>query len=301
MSIATFGPQYFTYPIFSSEDGLGQEGAMKRYKSMPTPADVFKRAMMGIPRFLPLTREELTQDDCEDYLNSALAEIEQSTNIDITPVEHTQHVDYTDGLMEERFFGINLNRWPATKVSRVLLKFPHANTIYVPQNADPVAIPPGMSKAYQIYEMPSGWMYLNRNKLNISAAYGSITVRTDQGAAISSGGLFTMLTGFNKGAYQPGMIEVVYTAGFENDKLPSNVWDMIVTLAALRFLQDLVPVFMPYTNVNVSIDGVSQGVGVNLYMALIKRIEFMQQQYDQKKASINQHFGRTIKLAFIGS
>ena len=52
MTVATYGPQYYQYPVFTAEDGLSFEGAMKRFKTMPTPEDVFKKALLGLPKIL---------------------------------------------------------------------------------------------------------------------------------------------------------------------------------------------------------------------------------------------------------
>ena len=303
MTVATYGKTYHTYPVFTSEDGLSFEGAFKRLKTMPTPEDVFRKALLGLPKKLPMTHEELVPEDAAPFLESAITEIEMSTCLNISEVEHSQHFDYTDGMFESNFFGNNLERWPATKVSNLILKFPHAMTVASIPGADPLPgpNPAGISGAYQTYTIPSGWIYLHRNKINVVAAFGAVTVHTDASAVANAGGIFSYITGFGRGAYQPGMIECVYTAGFAPDKLPSVVWDMIVTLATIRFLEDIFAVLLPYNNVNVSMDGVSQSASLNLAQMLLQRIQALKDQYDRKKAAINANFGKTVRLSFIGA
>lgn len=301
MTVATYGKQYFQYPVFTSEDGLSFEGAMKRFKTMPTPEDVFKKALLGLPKALTMTNESLTPDDCAIFLESAITEIEMSTCLNITPVDHWQSFDYIDGNFEANFSGQKLERWPATKVTKMSLKFPHTQTISVPYNQPQPPNPGNVPGAYQVYTIPPGWIALRRNKINIVAAFGTVSVQTDQSAIANAGGIFSYITGFGRGAYQPAMIEVWYTAGFEVDKLPSTVWDLIVTLACTRFLEDIFPVLLPYQSVSVSIDGVSQSANINLPSLIMKRIEFLQAQYEKKKAALNQNFGKTVKLCFIGA
>ena len=301
MTVATYGPQYYQYPVFTAEDGLSFEGAMKRFKTMPTPEDVFKKALLGLPKILTMTNEELKPEDCAAFLESAITEIEMSTCLNITPVDHWQSFDYIDGMFEANFFGTKLERWPATHVNRMTLKFPHTQTVSVPPGMAQPPLPSGVNGAYQTYTIPPGWIALRRNKLNVVAAFGAVTVQTDQSAIANAGGIFSYITGFGRGAYQPAMIECWYTAGFTVDKLPSTVWDLIVTLATTRFLEDIFPVLLPYQSVSVAIDGVSQSANINLPSLIMKRIEFLQAQYEKKKAALNQNFGKTIKLAFIGA
>lgn len=301
MTVASYGAQYYGYPVLTSEDGLSFEGALKRFKTMPTPDDVFKKAMLGLPKNLTMTNEMLTSEDCASHLESAITEIEMSTCMNLSPVDHFQSFDYIEGNFEANFSGQKLERWPATRVNRMMLKFPHTQTIAVVPGDDTINLPTGAPHAYQTYTIPKSWVSLRRNKINVVAAFGAVTVQTDQTAVDNAGGIFSYITGFGRGAYQPAMIEVWYTAGFEPDKLPATVYDLIVTLACVRFLEDIFPTLVPYQSVSVTIDGVSQSANINLPSLIMKRIEFLQAQYAKKIAAINQNFGRTIKLAFIGS
>jgi hypothetical protein len=300
MTVATYGQTYNTYPVYTSEDGLSYEGAMKRFKTMPTPDDVFRKALLGLPKKLPMTNEELIPEDAAPFLEAAITEIEMSTCMNITPVDHFQSFDYIDGMFEANFMGMNLERWPTTKINRLNLKYPHTQTITnIPGVQSPSAS--GVAGTYQTYTIPSGWVALRRNKINVVAAFGAVTVSTDASAIANAGGIFSYITGFGRGAYQPAMIECWYTAGFPPDKLPATIWDLIVTLATIRFLEDIFAVLLPYSNVNVSIDGVSQSASLNLAQMLLQRITSLKEQYDKKKAAINQNFGKTIKLSFIGA
>jgi len=300
MTFPTYQASYFGYPCYTSEDGLSLEGALKRYKSTPTPDDVFKKAMLGLPKNLTMTNEVLTADDCAAHLEAAITEIEMSTCMNLSPVDHWQSFDYIEGMFEANFMGLKLERWPATQVNYLMLKFPHTQTISVVPGQD-FPKPAGLPVAYQTYTIPKAWVALRRNKINVVAAFGAVTVQTDQTAVANAGGIFSYITGFGRGAYQPAMIECHYTAGFPADKLPSTVWDLIVTLACVRFLEDIFPTLVPYQSVSVTIDGVSQSANINLPQLIMKRIEFLQAQYAKKLAAINQNFGRTIKLSFIGS
>lgn len=276
--------QYHTYPVFTADDGLSMEGAQQRFRSMPTPKDVFDRALIGMPKVFPLTGEEIEPSDTATYLQNAMTEIEMSLNINITPVEHSQSFDYIDGMFSSNFSGMKLERWPATFVESLTLKFPHTQT----------------KSPYQMYTIPPAWVALRRNRINVVAAFGAIEVTTDQTNIATAGGLFSYITGFGRGPYQPAMIECVYTAGFEADKLPNTLHDVIVTLAALRFLEDVGIALFPVTSVGLAIDSVSQSATIvpNL---VAQKIELLRNQYTQKVNALTRNFGRTLKMAFIGA
>jgi len=273
---------YHTVPIFSQD--LGFEGATKRFKTMPTPEDVYKFALMGVPKFFPLTKEPITIDQAAMFLEGAISEIEMSLNIDITPVDHDQSFDYIDGMFESNFTGLKLERWPATKVTKLQLKYPHTQTV----------------NTYQRYTIPRAWISLRRNRINLVAAFGAISVQTDNTEVASAGGIFSYITGFGRGAYQPAMIECSYTAGFPVDQLPSSVWDIIVVLAARRFLEGLLPVLFPFGSVTDTIDSVSQSASYAQGL-ILQRIQGLEKQYSDKVNALTRHFGRTLKMSFIGA
>lgn len=274
--------QYHTYPIYSKD--LGFEGSTKRFRTMPTPEDVYSIALMGLPKYFPLTNELITPAMCAIFLENAISEIEMSLNIDVTPVQHDQSFDYVDGMFTSNFTGMKLERWPATKITDLKLCFPHTQT----------------QSKYQTYTLPAAWVALRRNRINVVAAFGTVTVHTDTGAVATAGGLFSYITGFGRGNYQPAMIECTYVAGFENDKMPNTIWDLIVTLAALRFLENIAAPLFPFGGVSVAIDAVSQSATVPAQL-LAQKIQSFKDQYAQKVNSITKHFGRTIKTSFIGA
>jgi len=279
----SYGTQYHTYPCFSEE--MGPEGAFKRFTAFPGPAEVYQMALFGIPKVAPLTGEKITQEMVIPYLESAVTEIEMSLGMSLSPVTHFHSEDRIEGVFESNFMGIRLQSWPATEITAVRLKFPHSNT----------------ATPYQTYTIPSNWIYLRKNKMNIVAAIGAVAVSTDNSASVSAGGIFTYISGFGRGAYQPGTIEIVYKAGFEHDKMPSSVADLIKTWAAHRFLTDMLPILFPTSSTNVSIDAVSQGVTYNIPQTLAQRLELMEKKKAELSAALVKQFSRTLKTTYFGA
>jgi len=278
-----YGYQYHTYPIHSQD--ITKEGSFKRFTPMPGPKEVFDYALLGLPKFLPLTSEAITQDFARPFLESAITEIEMNLGCNLSEVGHQQSEDYIDGSFSNNFMGIQLRKWPATKVNQIILKYPHTNT----------------QETYQSYTIPPAWIYLHKNKVNIVAAIGSVTVSTSSPSVANAGGIFQYITGFGRGAYQPGTIEVNYDAGFKSDQLPSSVADLIKTWAAQRMLSDLAPVLFPNSSVNVSVDGVSQGVTYNVQQLIQTRLEQLEKKKNDLKRSFVKAFSRTVKTSYIGA
>jgi hypothetical protein len=277
--------QYNTYPVFSEETSPSFEPAFKRFSPFPTPDEVYNYALMGLPKYFPLTQEPITVEMVKPFLESAITDIEFELGCNLSPVTHYESHDHIDGLFTNNYTGLILRRWPATEVTQVSLKYPHAST----------------QTPYQTYGIPPGWIYLRRNKMNVVASVGTVTVGTDNSAVITTGGLFAFISGFTRGTYAPGSIEVVYKAGFDHDRLPSSVVDLIKTWAARRWLIDLLPILFPQTGVSVSIDGVAQSVQFNIAALIQSRIDMLEKKKAELAANFVKAFGKTLKTAYLGS
>ena len=165
------------------------------------------------------------------------------------------------------------------------LKFPHTQT----------------QDTFQTYTIPPVWIALRRNRINVSASYGAVSIQANSTANASAAGIFSYITGFTRGAYQPAIIEVQYEAGWSNDRLPSTVADLIKTWAAWRALQDMFAPLFPVAGTSVGIDSVSQSANIPMAQLLMQRIGFLEKKCIELKSAITGSLGRTIKMGFIGA
>lgn len=271
-----------TYPRYAEEFTI--EGSFKRYTNFPTPKEVYDYSLIGMPKYFILTKEPITVDHVTPFLESAVSEIEHKLNVNLSEVTHNESFDWIDGLFVNNLAGLILTNWPATSVTRFQLKYPHTMT----------------TTPYQTFQVPPNWIYLQKNKINIVASDGSFQVFTDN-SGLSTGGLFSYLSGFNRGPWGPGSIEVTYTAGFQQDKLPLMLNDLIKTWAARRFLNDILPVMFPYNSVSSAIDGVSQSVSLAVQTLIAKRIESLDLKIKELAGSFLGYYGRTLKKSYIGA
>ena len=138
MSDTTYGYSFFAgYPVLAAD--CGYEPGVRKLGSIPTPLDVYNYALLGIPKVMPLTGEVIPLDFAEDALQSAIAEIEMSTGMNISEVVHHFPEDFIVGKFGLNCTGTQLPKWPASEIIKVSLKFPNANTNSVYQE---VVIPP---------------------------------------------------------------------------------------------------------------------------------------------------------------
>lgn len=278
-----YGYQYHAgYPVLSEE--CGYESSFKRLAPMPQPIDVYNYALIGLPNILPMTQEMIPLDFAESALLSAIAEIEMSSGMNISEVDHWYSEDFIAGKSIQNFTGIKLPKWPATQVVKASLKYPNTNT----------------NTAYAEYTFPAAWVFLRKNNINITPTYGIVSVNNQAGPFAPGAGIYSYFYSIMQ-PYSPGVIEVVYKAGFKHDQLPANLADLIKTWAAQRFLSDIMPILFPQSNVSVSIDGVSQSVGFNVPQMLQVRMDMMEKKKQELMNSIRNQYKSVFRTTYIGT
>lgn len=281
-----YGYTYHTYPVRAQE--MSTEGGFKRFLPMPGPQEVFNYAMFGLPKLMPLSGETISFEGplpVAEYLTSAITEIEMDLNCNLSEVTESYSADYVDGMFTTNFFGVRLPKWPATEIVEYKLKYPHTNT----------------NATYLEYTLPSSWIFLRRNTVNVMAATGFAIPNTSSSNSVSSSGFFQHINRIGVGNYQPGAVEVFYKAGFKHDCLPAMVSDLIKTWAAHKYLIDVAPALFPYSSVNNNIDGIGQSVTFTIQQTVNKRIEDMEKKKNDLKMAFKKQFSRTMNVSFVGS
>lgn len=276
------GSQYHTYPIRANDNTI--EGSFKRYRPAPTPKDVFQYALLGMPKILPMTKELMLPELIESTLESAINEIEMNFGCMLSEVTLFHPTDYIDGMFFRQYTGISLPKWPATEIVSVKLKFPHTNT----------------TATYQEYTIPPNWVSLEKNKVNIIASIGAVSTSNKNPVVSTPAGVFSYMTGFHRGAWQPNLVEVSYVAGFKQDKYPAVLADLIRTIAAKNFLADVLPGLFPSQSVNVSVDGISQGVSYSVPQLISGRLEHLKQKQVELGRAFRKEFGRFTTRSYLG-
>jgi hypothetical protein len=96
----------------------------------------------------------------------------------------------------------------------------------------------------------------------------------------------------------PGAVRVKYQAGFEQDKIPAAIVELIENLAAHKLLTFIGPLIFPHTSVGVSMDGVSQSVGTPGPQFLAARIKDLADIIQTQKDTIKSYYQKRWNIDF---
>lgn len=232
-------PQNSVFPYRS----VAQETDPNRYQPLPTPADMKKRTLFGIPLRSFLTNEEVDDATLQYYIDVAISEIEHALDLYITPVTFNERQDYSRHLQFWSFGYVKVDHSPVLNVSKFNLTFNN-----------------GLENGQVLVEIPLEFVYVQPGE-------GTVQLVPASGVTIS-GLIVSLYSGLGFHAFNsqsishwPGAIEIEYQAGFEKDKVPALLSGLIENLAALKFLSSLGPVLFPHNSVSIGIDGTSQSVG----------------------------------------
>jgi hypothetical protein len=232
-------PPVNEFPAWNVE----QEDSPSRYSAIPTPADMRKKSLFGLPLKSYFTGEEVSNEALQAYIDQAISEIEHTLDLYITPVKFHERHDYSREMQFFSFGMFKTTHAPIHSVQKLQLSF---------NNGSPTGVP--------LVDIPLEFVHVQPQD-------GTVQLVPAQGVTIS-GLIVSIYSGlgfhaFNSQAISnwPGAVIVEYTAGFENGKLPALLAGLIENLAAYKFLSSMGPILFPYNSTSIGIDGTSQSVG----------------------------------------
>jgi len=267
--------------IFPSwaKDGSDVTGKFKRYGSLPTAADIRKRPLFGIPLKSGLTNEEIDDETISHYIDAAISELEHELDLYITPVTFEEKHDYRKHEFTWNYNYLKLNHPNVISVERVQLTF---------SNDD---------EELGFVDFPLEHVHIQPQEgvMQLVPAFGTSL----SGFLLSafSGTQFHALRAMGLNDF-PGGVRVKYTAGFEEDMIPSAVIELIENMAAFKLLTFIGPLIFPHTSVGISMDGVSQSVGTPGPNFLANRIKDLNDIIEKQKMAIKGYYQRTWNIDF---
>lgn len=262
----TSTPQNENFPY----RGTGLDPSENRFQSLPTPASMKQQTLFGIPLRSFLTGETVSDDTLQYYIDASISELEHALDMYITPVEFDERHDYQRHLQFWSFGYMKVDHAPINKVTKFELTF--NNGLTTGPDGNPTNI---------LVSIPLEYIHTQPQE-------GTIQLVPAQGVSIS-GFIVSIYSGlgyhaFNSQAisYWPGAIHVVYQAGFEKDKVPALLSNLIQNMAAHKFLSSLGPVLFPHNSVSIGIDGTSQSVGTLGPAFLQNRLKELQEMVEKQ-------------------
>lgn len=269
-------PKQGGFPVWApnGEDSTGQ---FQRYMALPNATTLKKRALFGIPLKSQLTGEEVDDDTLTYYIDSAVSELEHELDLYITPVQFEEKHDYSRAAFSWSYNYTKLQHGNVLTVDKVELNF-GTNT-----------------------QQPA-FVQFPLEMIHVMHQEGVLQLVPTTGAGISgftlsamSGVQFHALNSAGLSQF-PGAVRVTYTCGFEENKVPAAVVNLIENMAAYKVLTFVGPLLFPHTSIGISIDGTSQSVGTPGPQFLAQRIKDLEQIIEKAKDAIKGYYQRRYQI-----
>jgi len=237
-------------------------------------ADKLKRQFLfGLRLKSTMTNEEMTSEDLKDYITRAISRVEHEARISISPVKFEDFLDYNLWDYQKWNF-LQLNHWPILQVESVRAQYPHTS---------------------QFIEFPTEWVSV-QNETGMfqmvpkSGSFSQFLITRDAS-------LLPLILGGR--SRWPQLWHVTYVAGFELDKIPALLNELIGTYAALSVLEQLDSILF-FGSYGIGIDGVSQSVGLPGPGWLQARMVALNEKAAKLLDSIKRYYNHSIMISSIG-
>lgn len=263
-------------PAGTGDSGVGKQGKQYPEGVAVTPwgrleplidPDLLKsRFLKGIPLTLrikdPTTREpyKITDDELKDYIEVAVDEAEQETNLILMPTQFVEKLPFQKQDFEA--FGY--------------FQLPHRPVMSIE------ALNVTLADTSDVFVFPTEWVEtanLIHGQLNIlPLAFQGIEGGNGViGGGINAGGGTAVF--FNSLWNRPwvaALFGVTYTCGFKDGLMPKSVNQLIGIIAAMQVLSQIAAAYAGQTSTSLGIDGMSQSVstpGPNRYQVRMQELK----------------------------
>lgn len=222
-----------------------------RNSTLITPDEIRRNYLWGCKLVSPIDQTPYPDEAIQNQILTAISVIEHDLNVTITPTAYTENKDYR---IEDytSWCILNLQHTPVISVDTISVKWVNtSSTITFPQE----------------------WIRLDHlaGQVQLTPTAGTMA----QWSFSIAGGI--ILPG---GLYQrqdfPQLFEVVYTAGFEQDKIPYIINSLVAKYASIQILAQLTnAVIAPgIAGYSIGMDGLAQSVSKipSPYMVLMQTL-----------------------------
>lgn len=264
-------PEIEQFPVWSEDQG---QNPVTRYLPIPTAGNVKATKLFGIPLVSAFTQETMADDTIEEFIASAISEIEHTLDLYITPVKFREKHDY-----QRHEFSWNYN----------FLKVNHPNILSVEKLELSFTNSP-----------ESGFVSFPMEHVHVMPQEGTIQLVPAFGTSLS-GFLLSAFSGTQFHALRsvainefPGGVRVTYTAGFALDRVPAALVELIRVKAALKTLSALGPVLFTHNSVSIGIDGTSQSTSNAGPKFLETRIGDLEKEEEKLLSAVKGYYNRSF-------
>lgn len=286
------------FPSWESDD---LNSTITRYETLPTPARMRSKTLFGLPLFSAFTREPVSDDALQSFINESISEVEHLLDLYITPTEFTEKHDYNREQFAYSFAYMKLNHPNILQVTSFKITF-NNDTLFPGSQMQPTntQFPPVNQSSGS--NLPQAVIDFPLEHIHVMPQEGTIQLVPAFGTSLS-GFLLSAFSGVQYHAFQsaflnnwPGAIRVTYVAGFQKDKIPALLSGLIENLAAQKFLSVMGPIIFPYNSTSVGIDGTSQGVSTVGPLFLRQRLEELEKTIQQQMDAARGYYQRQFLI-----
>jgi hypothetical protein len=246
--------------------------------------------LFGVPLESPLTGDVITDDTLKNFIRKGIGEFETSVRVPVNPIRIVDRFDF-ERADDLRFGTRRMTRWPVIKVEALKALWPGRNEALAALDKD--GNPVGDDESQEI-EYPTSWVTLlgDTGLIRIVPNSGSL-VNADINFLASSAFRTVVLGGLKN---WPNMWRVIYQAGFERDKVPEIVNDLVGVFSALKFLSMMGPAIFPVASQSIGIDGLAQSTATGGPQWLAQRVQELQAERDRLIDQLKGHYATDINL-----
>lgn len=258
-----------------------QEPGFDRYGPLIDVQRFKAEYLFGIPLRAALTGEEVTDETIKQFIRKGVSDFESSVRVPVNPVKIEDRFDFIRA--DDLSFGTKrLTRFPVIKVEALKALWPGRNDVLADFGNS------------QEVDYPTSWVSLlgDTGLVRIVPNSGSI-INADVNFLASSAYRSIVLGGLKN---WPNMWRIIYWAGFDRDKVPDVVNDLIGILAAIKFLSQMAPAIFPMNTQSVSLDGMAQSVSTAGPMWLQLRIAELTNERDRLVEQLKGYYATDINF-----
>lgn len=255
------------------ERSVSLEPGLSRYEPLMNVERMKSDYLFGIPLKSSLTKQEFSDDSIQRFIVRAISEVEHELLINISPVKYEDRYDY-DLWDYQQFNFIHLNHWPVLQVESVKGKYPNS---------------------VDFIQYPNDWVsiYNEFGILQLTPTNGSLT----QFFLTNDATYIPLLLGGR--AKWPQLWQITYTSGFDNEKIPAVINELVGLKAALQILSIIQPVLFPFTSYGIGLDGTSQSVGGPGPMLFSERINHLKEEAARLMDVAKRYYNKKLQLGIL--
>jgi len=252
---------------------VDEEPGFSRLEPLVTPKELRETYLFGLPLRSVMTRQEMQDPAIQKFITRAVSRVEHEARIQVSPVKFADRHDY-DLFDYQKWNFLQLNHWPILQVESFRGEYPFTS---------------------EFIEFPTDWI-VTQNETGIiqlvpkNGTFSQFLITRDAS-------LLPLILGGRM--HWPQLWVVTYVAGFELDKIPAIINELVGTYATIEVLRTLNRVLFLGSH-SIGIDGVSQSTTLPSPGWLAGDIKDLEEKAKELVDKVRRYYNHNIILSSIG-